>query len=103
MVASRWQMQIPRCARDDNWTIVAAVVANDHRPFLSEYFDVERKVFFRIFPDCLDQFPRLYQHLVAVVVESWILEQHSRRAFALLQAVGECGEIRHEGLQVLGE
>ncbi len=48
------------------------------RPYVivapSEHLYVERQVFLGIFPDRFHQFARLHQHLVAVVVESWILE-----------------------------
>src|SRR6266404_1514708 len=69
----------------------------------SENFHVERQIFLGIFPDRLHQLPRLYQHLVAVVVERRILEQHPCRALAFFQARGQGSQIIYRLLQLVGE
>src|SRR5579862_1707100 len=52
----------------------------------SKHLYVERQIFLGIFPDRLHQFARLDQHLIAVVVERGILEQHSGGALTLFKA-----------------
>src|ERR1700730_16294965 len=85
---------------DDQWASERLTTID--RP-ASEYFHVERQIFLGIFPDRLHQLSRLHQHLVAVVVERRILEQHSRRALAFFQPRGQGREIIYRLLEPGGE
>src|SRR5216683_954875 len=91
MRSSNRDLELPEAEHTEPsyWTEAAEKGQPNFWLRMSEYFHVERQILFGIFPDRLHQFPRLHEHLVAVVVECRILEQHSRRALAFFQPRGQ--------------